>query len=99
MSEVPVYVKLSPNVTNIVEMAEAIAEYADGLTMINTLVGLRIDGKSGRPIIANTVGGLSDQRLNLLHCVWFMKCVKQLIFQLLRWAACKMHRMSLTIFQ
>ncbi|MEL0538290.1 dihydroorotate dehydrogenase [Staphylococcus debuckii] len=59
VSEVPVYVKLSPNVTNIVEMAEAIAEYADGLTMINTLVGLRIDGKSGRPIIANTVGGLS----------------------------------------
>ncbi|MDN6653714.1 MAG: nitronate monooxygenase, partial [Lactobacillus sp.] len=35
------------------------AQYADGLTMINTLVGLRIDAKTGRPIIANTVGGLS----------------------------------------
>lgn len=59
VSEVPVYVKLSPNVTDIVAMAKAIAQYADGLTMINTLVGLRIDAKTGRPIIANTVGGLS----------------------------------------
>lgn len=59
VSAVPVYVKLSPNVTNIVEMAQAIAEYADGLTMINTLVGLRIDAKTGRPIISNVIGGLS----------------------------------------
>lgn len=59
VSSVPVYVKLSPNVTNIVEMATAIAEYADGLTMINTLVGLRIDANTGKPIINNVVGGLS----------------------------------------
>ncbi|MDT0701967.1 dihydroorotate dehydrogenase [Mammaliicoccus sciuri] len=59
VSEVPVYVKLSPNVTNIVEMAKAIAEYADGITMINTLVGLRIDAKIGKPIISNVIGGLS----------------------------------------
>lgn len=59
ISEVPVYVKLSPNVTNIVEMAKAIAEYADGITMINTLVGLRIDAKTGKPIISNVIGGLS----------------------------------------
>lgn len=59
VSAVPVYVKLSPNVTNIVEMAQAIAEYADGLTMINTLVGLRVDAKTGRPIISNVIGGLS----------------------------------------
>ncbi|MCE5153218.1 dihydroorotate dehydrogenase [Staphylococcus hyicus] len=59
VSDVPVYVKLSPNVTNIVEMARAIAQYADGLTMINTLVGLRIDSKTGRPIISNIIGGLS----------------------------------------
>ncbi len=59
VSSVPVYVKLSPNVTNIVEMAKAIAQYADGITMINTLVGLRVDEKTGKLIISNIVGGLS----------------------------------------
>ncbi len=59
VSSVPVYVKLSPNVTNIVEMDQAIAEYADGLTMINTLVGLKIDPHTGQPIIHNIIGGLS----------------------------------------
>lgn len=59
VSKVPVYVKLSPNVTNIVDMALAIAEHADGITMINTLVGLRINEKTGAPIIANVIGGLS----------------------------------------
>lgn len=56
----PVYVKLSPNVTNIVDMAKAIeAAGADGLTMINTLTGMQINLKSRRPIIANKTGGLS----------------------------------------
>ncbi|RAK23301.1 dihydroorotate dehydrogenase (NAD+) catalytic subunit [Anoxybacillus vitaminiphilus] len=60
VSEVPVYVKLSPNVTNIVEMAKAIEEAgADGLTMINTVLGMRIDIKSAAPILANRTGGLS----------------------------------------
>jgi len=60
VSEVPVYVKLSPNVTNIVEMAKAVeAGGADGLTMINTLVGMRLDLKTGMPVIANRTGGLS----------------------------------------
>lgn len=60
VSEVPVYVKLSPNVSNIVEMAKAVEDGgADGLTMINTLVGMRIDVKTGNPILANRTGGLS----------------------------------------
>lgn len=60
VSDVPVYVKLSPNVTNIVEMAKAVEEGgADGLTMINTLVGMRLDLKTGKPILANKTGGLS----------------------------------------
>ncbi|CRK80549.1 dihydroorotate dehydrogenase [Neobacillus massiliamazoniensis] len=60
VSEVPVYVKLSPNVTNIVEMAKAVEDGgADGLTMINTLVGMRLDIKTGKPILANRTGGLS----------------------------------------
>lgn len=59
-SNVPVYVKLSPNVTNIVEMAKAVEEGgADGLTMINTLIGMRLDLKTGQPILANRSGGLS----------------------------------------
>lgn len=59
-SSVPVYVKLSPNVTDIVEMAKAVeAAGADGITMINTLMGMRIDLKTRKPIIANGSGGLS----------------------------------------
>ena len=60
VSSVPVYVKLSPNVTDIVAMAKAVeAGGADGLTMINTLIGIVLDRKTGKPIIANTTGGLS----------------------------------------
>lgn len=59
-SAVPVYVKLSPNVSNIVEMAKAIEQAgADGLTMINTLLGMRLDLKTAKPILANGTGGLS----------------------------------------
>lgn len=59
-SKVPVYVKLSPNVTNIKEIALAIEKAgADGLTMINTLLGMRIDLKTAKPILANGTGGLS----------------------------------------
>lgn len=60
VASVPVYVKLSPNVADIVSIAQAIeAAGADGLTMINTLLGMRIDLKTRKPIIANGTGGLS----------------------------------------
>ena len=60
VSDVPVYVKLSPNVTNIVEMAKAVEDGgADGLTMINTLLGMRLDLRTAKPVIANKTGGLS----------------------------------------
>jgi dihydroorotate dehydrogenase (NAD+) catalytic subunit len=57
---VPIIVKLSPNVTDIAEMARA-AEFsgADGISMINTILGMRIDPKTRRPILANITGGLS----------------------------------------
>ncbi|MFD2656292.1 dihydroorotate dehydrogenase [Gracilibacillus thailandensis] len=59
-SDYPVYVKLSPNVSNIVEMAKAVADAgADGLSMINTLTGMQINLKQRKPIIANKTGGLS----------------------------------------
>ena len=60
VSQVPVYIKLSPNVTDIVSMAKAVeAAGADGITMINTLIGMRIDYKTAKPIIANTIAGYS----------------------------------------
>lgn len=60
VAKVPVYVKLSPNVTDIVPIAQAIeAGGADGFSMINTLLGMRIDLKTRKPILANGTGGLS----------------------------------------
>lgn len=56
----PVYIKLSPNVTDIVSIARACEEAgADGLSLINTLLGMRIDLKTGKPVIANKMGGFS----------------------------------------
>ncbi len=56
----PVYIKLSPNVTDIVSIARACEEAgADGLSLINTLLGMRIDLKRHKPILANTMGGYS----------------------------------------
>ena len=56
----PVYIKLSPTVTDIVSIAKACEEAgADGLCMINTLLGMRIDMMRRRPIIANKMGGFS----------------------------------------
>ncbi|NLK97386.1 dihydroorotate dehydrogenase [Defluviitalea saccharophila] len=59
-SKHPVIVKLSPNVTDITEIAKAVVEGgADGLSLINTLLGMAIDIHKKRPILANTVGGFS----------------------------------------
>ena len=56
----PVYIKLSPNVTDIVSIAKACEEAgADGLSLINTLLGMRIDTKRRQPVIANKMGGFS----------------------------------------
>ncbi len=56
----PVYMKLTPNVTDIVEIAKACeAEGADGISMINTMMGMRIDLKRKKPVIANKMGGFS----------------------------------------
>ncbi|MGM9908011.1 dihydroorotate dehydrogenase [Limosilactobacillus sp.] len=61
---VPVYVKLTPNVTNIVPLAQAAERGgANGLVMINTLTGLSINLKTRRPVLANVTGGLSGPAL------------------------------------
>ena len=60
VTDKPVYMKLSPNVTDIAEIARACeAEGADGISLINTLLAMRIDLKTRRPVLANGTGGLS----------------------------------------
>ena len=60
VSEKPLMVKLSPNVTSITDIAKSVeASGADAISLINTLLGMRIDIKTRRPILKNNVGGLS----------------------------------------
>lgn len=69
----PVIVKLSPNVTDIVSIAKAVeAAGADGVSLINTLLGMRIDLKTKKPVIANTMGGFSGPAILpvALRMVW-----------------------------
>ena len=69
----PLIVKLSPNVTDVVAMARACVDAgADSLSLINTLVGMAIDIKTRRPVLANTTGGLSGPAIKpvALRMVW-----------------------------
>ena len=60
----PVILKLSPNVTDIVEIAKACEDAgADGISLINTLLGMRIDLRTKRPVIANKMGGFSGSAI------------------------------------
>ncbi len=60
VTDKPVMIKLSPNVTDIVSIAKACEDAgADGISMINTLLGMRIDLKTKKPVIANKMGGFS----------------------------------------
>ncbi len=70
----PIIIKLTPNVTSITEIAKAVeAEGADGVSLINTLSGMRISLKNKKPLLANTTGGLSGP------CVFpvALRCVYQ----------------------
>lgn len=59
-TDIPLMVKLSPNVTSITDIAKSVeANGADAVSLINTLLGMRIDIKTRRPILKNNVGGLS----------------------------------------
>ena len=69
----PVIIKLTPNVTDIVSVAKACEEAgADGISLINTLLGMRIDLKTRKPILANTMGGFSGPAVFpvALRMVW-----------------------------
>ena len=73
VTDKPVFMKLTPNVTDITEIAKACEDAgADGLCLINTLLGMRIDLKSRKPIIANRTGGVSGPAVFpvALRTVW-----------------------------
>jgi len=73
VSKSPVFVKLSPNVTDIAEIARAAERGgADGITAVNTLKGMAIDAEFRRPILTNVTGGLSGPAVKsvALRCVW-----------------------------
>ena len=73
VTDKPVFMKLTPNVTDIAEIARACEDAgADGLCLINTLLGMRIDLKSRKPIIANRTGGVSGPAVFpvALRMVW-----------------------------
>lgn len=64
VTDKPVYLKLSPNVASITEIAKACeGAGADGISLINTLLGMRIDIKTGKPVIANKMGGFSGRAI------------------------------------
>ena len=64
VTDKPIYMKLSPNVTDIAAIAAACEEGgADGISLINTMTGMRIDPKTRRPVIANKIAGYSGKAL------------------------------------
>ncbi len=72
-TRLPIIIKLSPNVTDIVLMARAVEEAgADGISLINTLIGMAIDTKTRKPRLANVIGGLSGPAIKpvALRMVW-----------------------------
>ena len=73
VTKLPVIAKLSPNVTDITEIAKACEDAgADGLSLINTLLGMVIDAEKRKPVLANRTGGLSGPAIKpvALHMVW-----------------------------
>src|SRR6476661_5355817 len=71
--DVPVFAKLSPDVTDIVTVARScVAAGADGLSMINTLLGMAIDPVTLRPVLAGQTGGLSGPAIRpvAVRCIW-----------------------------
>jgi dihydroorotate dehydrogenase (NAD+) catalytic subunit len=72
-TDLPVIVKLTPNVTNIVELARAVADAgADALSLINTLLGMVIDVEQRKPVLGNIMGGLSGPAIRpiAVRAVW-----------------------------
>jgi dihydroorotate dehydrogenase (NAD+) catalytic subunit len=74
--DIPVFAKLSPDVTDIVAIARScVAAGADGLSLINTLLGMTIDTQTMRPVLAGLTGGLSGPAIRpvAVRCIWQVK--------------------------
>ncbi|PIE59062.1 MAG: dihydroorotate dehydrogenase B catalytic subunit [Desulfobulbus propionicus] len=72
-TDLPIIIKLSPNVTDIVSIAQAVEQGgADSISLINTLIGMGIDTSTRRPLLANVIGGLSGPAIKpvALRMVW-----------------------------
>ena len=79
--KVPLIVKLSPNVTDITETAKAARQGgADALSLINTLIGMKIDVNTAKPVLANNIGGLSGPAIRpiAVRMVWQVACCTDL---------------------
>ncbi len=80
-TDAPLIVKLTPNVTDIAEVARAAEEAgADAISLINTLLGMAIDVDAGKPVLANVVGGLSGPAVRpvALRCVYQVRAATSL---------------------
>ena len=76
-SSLPLIVKLSPNVTDIVAMARAVTDNgADAISLINTLIGMAIDVRTRRPRLANVIGGLSGPAIKPIVLRQVFQCAK-----------------------
>ena len=74
----PVFMKLTPNVTDIAEIARACEDAgADGVCLINTLLGMRINLNTKKPLIANRTGGVSAPRCSPWPCAWSGMCMRR----------------------
>jgi dihydroorotate dehydrogenase (NAD+) catalytic subunit len=81
VATVPVFAKLSPNVTDIVAIAKGAEQGgADGLTAINTLIGMAVDWRNRRPVLGRAIGGLSGPAIKpvALRMVWQLAAATQL---------------------
>ena len=88
-STVPVMVKLSPNVTDITEIAKAVADAgADALSLINTLRGMRIDVNTRRPILHMNTGGCPAPLSSPWPCAWFGRPPPPSACPFWAWAGC-----------
>ena len=85
--KIPIYVKLTPNVTDITQIAKAAENGgADGLSLINTLLGMEIDVETRKPVLGHNIGGLSGEAVKPIAIKMVYQVRQSTTYQLLGWA-------------